>query len=640
MTDPAASTAEPLASLAELELKAVLDAAVDAVVVIDSSGTIETFNRAAERLFGYSASELLGQNVALLMPEPHQSRHDAYLGHHLQTGQRKVIGRGREMTARRSDGTLFPIFLSVGRVTGPGKPRFVGLMSDISERRRVENAMRRERDRAQAYLDLAEVILLAVDREGKVTLINRKGSEIMGWEERDLLGRDWLETCVPEAQREAARHLHHLVVGDIAAPGQYSEHEVITRSGEHKLVAWRHSPLRDELGTVIGSLSSGEDITERRLAEESLRKSEQLLTDAQAIAGLGNFEIGLDHEHTYWSREMFHILGMPSLQAPLPLAEFLDRHVHVADRERLETAWRRMVREDGEMDLGYRLVRADGHLRHVHSLARIAKDPQGRRQVTGTIHDVTESQQAQEEIRQAQERMTQFARLSTMGEMAAGLAHEINQPLTAITNYSQALKRMLASSAEQDPEDIELALSQISAQALRAGEVIRRLRSFVKNREARTEPIAPSRLVSELLALVEPDARLNDIRLKVEMDDPLPDLTCDPVQIQQVLINLVRNAIDATNEANALDREVLLEVRRHDGDVVISVADHGPGISAEVAAHLGDPFYTTKSSGTGLGIAISRSILRAHGGKLGHRPTPGGGATVFFTLPVLSGREQ
>lgn len=639
MTDPAIIPVEPPASLAELELEAVLDAAVDAVVVIDALGFIETFNRAAERLFGYPATEVLGQNVSVLMPEPHQSRHDAYLGHHLQTGQRKVIGRGREMTARRKDGTLFPVFLSVGRVASPGKPRFVGLMSDISERRRVENALRRERDRAQAYLDLAEVILLAIDCEGKVTLVNRKGSEILGWEERELLGRDWLETCVPESQREPARQLHGLVVGDIAAPGQYSEHEVITRSGERKLVAWRHSPLRDELGTVIGSLSSGEDITERKRAEESLRKSEQLLTDAQAIARLGNFEIGLDHQHTYWSREMFHLLGLPSLQEPLPLKDFVDRHVHVADRERLEKAWLAMVRELGEMDIGYRLVRADGHLRHVHSLARISTDPQGRRQVTGTLHDVTESQQAQEEIRQAQERMTQFARLSTMGEMAAGLAHEINQPLTAITNYSQALKRMLAV-PDQDPEDIDLALSQISAQALRAGEVIRRLRSFVKNREARTEVIAPARLVSELLALVEPDARLNDIRLRVEMDDPLPDLACDPVQIQQVLINLVRNAIDATNEAEAVDREVLMEVRRQDGDVVISVADHGPGISPEVAAHLGDPFYTTKSSGTGLGIAISRSILRAHGGKLGHRPTPGGGATVFFNLPVLSGREQ
>jgi signal transduction histidine kinase len=149
------------------------------------------------------------------------------------------------------------------------------------------------------------------------------------------------------------------------------------------------------------------------------------------------------------------------------------------------------------------------------------------------------------------------------------------------------------------------------------------------------------RLVADLMSFAEPDARLNDIQIRIESAEDLPQVACDPVQIQQVLLNLVRNAIDATNEASPTSREIVLRTRLDDsGAVEVSVEDHGPGISAEVAENLGNPFFTTKPAGTGLGIAISRSILRAHGGRLAHRPTSGGGATVFFTLPAMPGSSK
>jgi C4-dicarboxylate-specific signal transduction histidine kinase len=283
----------------------------------------------------------------------------------------------------------------------------------------------------------------------------------------------------------------------------------------------------------------------------------------------------------------------------------------------------------------YRIRRPDGAVRYVHTLGRLTRDAEGHAQIVGTLHDITDRKHAEEDMRQAQDRLTQFGRLSTMGEMAAGLAHEINQPLTAIANYAQALQRLLAAPAPADNEDVEFALGQISGQALRAGEVIRRLRAFVKDREAHTEVTDAARLAGDLLVFAESDARLNDIRLRIEAEDDLPSVACDPVQIQQVVLNLIRNAIDATNEAKPERREISIRTRLDDGgDIEISVEDHGPGISAQVAQNLGNPFFTTKPHGTGLGIAISRSILRAHGGRLSHRPTPGGGATVFFTLPV------
>jgi len=376
---PAAGDAERRRSRAESEMRAVLDAAVDAVVIIDRHGRIETFNRAAERMFGYAAQDVLGHNVSMLMPEPDRSRHDAYLDSYLHTGQARIIGRGREVTAQHRDGSVFPVSLAVGRIEGD-EPRFVGFLHDLSDHKRVE----------------------------------------------------------------AAAH-------------------------------------------------------------------------------------------------------------------------------------------------------------------------------------------------QAQERVAQFARLSTMGEMAAGLAHEINQPLTAVATYAQAVQRMI-DRPDVDPDEINHALAQITAQALRAGDVIQRLRAFVRNRDTRREPTDMAKLVRDTLTFAGPDARVNEIRLAAELPGKLPPVTCDPIQIQQVLLNLIRNAIDATNEIQAAQRDVTVRMIRADAaEIEISVEDHGKGVSEEVARRIGDPFFTTKSTGTGLGVAISRSIVRAHGGKLGHRPTPGGGATFHFTLPVGPG---
>jgi len=640
---PAPTAAPPRlgTSIAELELRAVLDAAVDAVIIIDANGQIETFSRGAEKLFGYTSQEVLGRNVSILMPEPFRSQHDGYIGHHVRTGERRIIGKGREVVAQRRDGSLFPVALAVGRIEGLDPPRFVGFIHDITDRKRVVEALRRERDRAQTYLDLAEVMLLALDSSGTISLVNRKGCEILGWPEDELVGRNWFDICLPDGLRDEVKAMFARFFDGTASPAHYAEHEVVTRSGEHKLIAWRSVTLRDERGLVSGTLSSGEDVTEQRRALGALRKSEQLLRDAQSIANLGNYETTIPGGHAFWSSQLYTILGLDPAAGPLSVEDYLDRCVHPDDRQRFLQAWDLASRGAGTFDLEYRIVRPDGSLRHVHSIARITHDGEGRAQVVGTLHDITDRKLAEEEVRQTQDRLTQFSRLSTMGEMAAGLAHEINQPLTAIANYAQALQRLLAAPTEVEQDDLDLALGQISAQALRAGEVIRRLRSFVKNREAKTEIMDPARLLAELMVFAEPDARLADIRIRVEPADGLPRVACDPVQIQQVLLNLIRNAIDATIEAGAAGREIVLRARLDErGDIEIGVEDRGKGIPDEVAVNLGNPFFTTKATGTGLGIAISRSILRAHGGRLAHRPTPGGGATVFFTLPAMPGSEK
>ena len=377
MLDPTGTRGAP--GGAARELRALLDAAVDAVIVIDAQGLIETFNRAAEKLFGFSAAEVLGQNVRVLMPEPDRSAHDAYLQRYLETGEARVIGIGREVQARRRDGSVFPAVLSVGEVAGSEPRRFVGFIRDLSA-------------------------LVAAERE----------------------------------------------------------------------------------------------------------------------------------------------------------------------------------------------------------------------------------------VIQARERLTHVGRLSTMGEMAAGLAHEINQPLTAIATYAQACQYLFEQGHTDAPE-IRESLAQISSQALRAGEVIRRLRNFVSNREVRQERVDCNRLLEDLALLARPDSRANDIRLQFDVESDLPPLIADPVQLQQVLINLIRNGIDATLQGGANRREIVVRAARVPEGVEFSVRDYGPGVEPGALANLFNPFFTTKAHGTGLGLAISRTIVTAHGGKLAYRSAPDGGACFFFTLPGLSG---
>lgn len=620
---------------AELELRAVLDAAVDAIVIIDGRGQIEGFNRAAEQLFGYTAREAIGRNVRTLMPEPYRSAHDGYLEHYHRTGERRIIGIGREAVAQRQDGSTFPISLAVGQIQALPEPRYVGFIHDISERVRQAAEVRHSRDRAQSYLDLAGVILLALDSEGRVTLLNRQGEAILGWNAKNLVGRDWASTCLPEELREQARERLRASLEGQGPGTTIEEYEVLNRQGGRRLVAWRHVVLRDPQGTPTGLLSSGEDVTEQRAAQTALAKSEQLLRQAQALAGLANYEAQLPDGEIFWSEEMYRILGREPALGPPNLAEFLDNYVDPVDRDRFERRWSEVSAQGGNFDLEFRVQAGDGRQRFVHAAALVVREAEGRIRVSGTLHDITERQRIAEEMRQAQERLTQFARLSTMGEMAAGLAHEINQPLTAITTFSQALTRLMTRPDGPDAAEIKEVLDQIAAQALRAGDVIRRLRSFVKNREVQQEQFDITDLVEETLIFAEPDARLSSIRLRLEADPGLPPVNCDRVQIQQVLLNLLRNAVDATNDAGPALREVVVATRLlANGEIEVSVSDHGPGISPLVAENLGHPFFTTKASGTGLGIAISRSILRAHGGQFGHRLTPGGGATVFFTLPT------
>jgi len=247
-----------------------------------------------------------------------------------------------------------------------------------------------------------------------------------------------------------------------------------------------------------------------------------------------------------------------------------------------------------------------------------------------SIVDLTEQRRAEDRERQQQERLQATARLVAMGEMASSLAHELNQPLTAISSYAAGSLNLI-DSGRTDLAEIRAVLAKTQAQAQRAGQVIRRIYDFVRRAEPKTEPCELSQLIDETIALVEVDARRQKIRIVRELADGLPTVEGDRVLLGQALFNLMRNGIEAMRDST----DAVLTVKSYRGKelATLSIADRGPGVSAEAAKSLFVPFYTTKEEGMGMGLNICRSIVEAHQGRLWLEPNPDGGSVFFVTLP-------
>ena len=250
---------------------------------------------------------------------------------------------------------------------------------------------------------------------------------------------------------------------------------------------------------------------------------------------------------------------------------------------------------------------------------------------TGTAHERSRTAPS---FGQLHGRILQVSRLATIGEMAAGIAHELNQPLAAIANYAQACDRLLAR-ADADQEEIRGALREIAAQSVRAGDILRRLRTLAQSQSMKQEAADINLAVEEIRELILADARLHRAQVRFELGTNLPRVLVDAAQMQHVILNLARNGLEAMETDEPAERSLCVrtEVTR-DRDVEIAICDTGPGLPAEAQGKLFDPFFSTKSSGTGLGLAISNTVVRAHGGILCYRANAPRGACFYFRLPA------
>lgn len=493
------------ASLRESEqrVQTILDTTVDAVIVINEKGLVETFNQAAELMFGYDADEVVGQNIRMLMPQPYRREHDRYLQNYLSTGERKIMGIGREVVGQRKGGSTFPIELAVSEARLRNSSRFVGIVRDISERKRAEEQLRRREEELRLTIQNAPMGIVTCDLTGWCLEVNKALCEMLGYGEQELLTMRYQ---------------------DIVHPND-----------------------------VIGSVE----------------QCQRAIRGEQATVGL-------------------------------------------------ET----------------RYIRKDGATLHGVAHAGVVHDADGQPLILiCEIEDRTETRRAEQEAQQHRERLAHVSRLGAMGEMATGIAHEVNQPLTAITTYAQACRRLI-SGGKTDREEILATLNKISVQAQRAGEVIQRLRGFVKRRESRREPVDCNALIQDVVKLAEADTRAHEHTIQLELTADPSRVIADPVQMQQVVLNLIRNGMEAAADSPPQDRRITIRTVNKGTDYIeVAVIDQGTGLSEEAAQQLFAPFFTTKPSGMGMGLAISRSIIISHGGELDFVPNPEGGATFRFSLP-------
>lgn len=275
--------AESDLAAAELRYRSILDTAAEAIITVDDRGRILSFNRAAQKTFGYETVEIVGRNINALMPEPDHSSHDRYLRRYLKTREPRIIGIGREVEGKRKNGEIFPADLSISELQVAGRTMFTGVIRDISDRKEAERLLVEERDRAQRYLDVAGVMFVELDTNGAVNLVNPKVCEVLGYPREEILGKIWFKHFLPRRERAGVREVFRQIIRGQASAAEYHENPVLTKSGEERVIQWHNTVLRDPDGVVVGTLASGLDVTEQRRHDNELRRLQKEVVDAATL---------------------------------------------------------------------------------------------------------------------------------------------------------------------------------------------------------------------------------------------------------------------------------------------------------------------------------------------------------------------
>jgi two-component system sensor kinase FixL len=501
-----------------------------------------------------------------------------------------------------------------------------------------------------ALLDATFDAVVIMDDRGRITAFNRSAEEMFGYRAADALGRN-VSMLMTSADR-AAHDDHvkrYLGGGEPHILGKGRDVRVRHRDGSEFSVFLSVGRIPDSNPPQFVGYLHDNSLRRKALATlEQERQMNRLYLDLAQV-----MLVATDRAGNVQLVNQRAVRVLKTADARIIHCNWIDGCVAPEDRSVARNAFRALLMSGGDepQSCEYHVRASDGEDRLITWRGVALHDANAV--ATGVMlsgEDITDQRRAENEAHRALERMNNVSRLATMGEMAAGISHELNQPLAAIANYAQACARLLRQPAADIPE-ISGALEQISGQALRAGEIIRRIRSLVRNEDVRREAQDINELIREVHALLASDARVHDGKLQLDLAATLPRVTVDGVQIQQVLMNLVHNAFEAQaietsraaartgetgrNEIGGAAFEVLIATRPTEaGDVEVSVSDLGPGLPGEVEQKIFEPFFTTKPTGTGLGLAISRSIIKAHDSRLGYRANRPRGACFFFVLPA------
>jgi PAS domain S-box-containing protein len=408
-----------------------------------------------------------------------------------------------------------------------------------------------------------------------------------------------------------------------------------TRDGEIKWLEHACQPVTGPDGAFLGFRASNRDVTDRKLAEEKARQREKSLSEAQRIAHLGSWEWDIVDNELRWSDEVYRIFGLQPREFGATYEAFLSS-VRPQDRKAVTEAVERTLDDPRqEYNIEHGIVWPDGTVRVVHERGEVTVDEMERPiRMIGTVHDITELKTIEAESRRLRAQLAHLDRVGTVGALTAAIAHETNQPLAAILSNAQAGLRFLGAD-EPDLDEVREALEDIVRDDKRAGKVIHGLRALVKKEERHREPYDLNGVIGEVLHLIHSETVIRNASVATDLDPEIPVVFGDPIQIQQVILNLLVNALDAIDAQPEDARRILVSTwSERDGGATVSVTDSGPGVEPEKIEDIFNPFYSSKTQGMGLGLAVCRSIVEAHGGRLWAENPSSGGASFSFRLPV------
>jgi PAS domain S-box-containing protein len=365
--------------------------------------------------------------------------------------------------------------------------------------------------------------------------------------------------------------------------------------------------------------------------EAKLQRSEAYLAEAQRLSHTGSFGWRPSTGEILWSDETFRIFQYDRTKTPT--VELILQRVHPDDEPLARETIERASRDGSPFEHAYRLVMPDGSVKYVHVVARAVSHESGGTEFVGAVTDITERKQAEEALRQAHADLAHVSRVTTMGELTASLAHEVNQPITAAVTDASACLRWLTRDAP-DVEEARQSALRIVKDATRAADIISRIRLFFKKNSPQWELVDVNEVIREMIVLLRGETTRYSISIRTELAADLPQVMGDRVQLQQVMMNLMINSTDAMKDVDGT-RELTIKSQPGDNaDFLVSVSDTGVGLPVQQADQIFTPFFTTKPHGTGMGLSISRSIVESHGGRLWAAANSPRGASFYFTLPT------
>ncbi len=618
------------------DLRQILDSLCGLVCVMDVTGVMQEVNKRPLELMAVTREMVIGRHFSEVGWVDPESVEEVLVA---------IEAAARGETVRRDVVRVFP---TVGRrivdtVFRPWRDeagnvdRVIAFGVDVSERKQVDEQLQASEERLRLSLSAAGQGLYDLDLVTGVARTSPEYARMLGHDPDDFAETNtkWLERMHPEDRRRAEAAFFDYVQG---RTDHYEvEFRQQTAAGDWLWILSKGSIVRfDEAGRPLRMLGTHTNIDVRKRAEQELRRSERRLREAQRIAMVGNWTLDWATSELEWSEEVYRIFEVDRETFAASYETFLER-VHPDDRRAVDTAYKNSVATRVPYGITHRLLMPDGRIKFVREQGETRYDQAGSPvQSAGTVQDITARMQADEQVAALLAQLAHASRLGTLGEISAGLAHELNQPLTALRLYSAAA---LAAAGDACAQSLRDCLVRIDEQAGRAGEIISRMRAFAGRGEQQRRSLDVNLLVTDVVAILDHELRQGQVGLDVSLGQDLPRIEADAIQIQQVMVNLIRNGIEAMSEVVGGERRLTIRTGVEAREVAVRIQDTGIGLTPEVAAQMFAPFQTTKATGLGLGLVICRNIAEAHGGRITLEPGPHRGTTACLTIPIAASHD-